>query len=266
MFKKFKTIKKLILSITGYNNDEKHFFSSSVLKTLLQRGVFYNFISTFMQLNDLKNIEKINFGKNKQNNHFDNVAEYNSSILNDKIITTSRRFDLYYQFLTVPQRSLVDEKLLIVGPRNRAELLTAWLHGFRWKNIFAIDLFSTNKKIIVMNMEKMTWKDNYFDNVVMSMTLSYAKNVESVIQEVSRILKDGGRFSFSQTTVMDGKRWESSKFNGKKIHNLLSKNGFSIKMHFPEHKVNSSLKKQTIHSFLAMKNEKKLKIVDDFKL
>ena len=60
MFNKFKTIKKLILSITGYNNDEKHFFSSSVLKTLLQRGVFYNFISTFMQLNDLKNIEKIN--------------------------------------------------------------------------------------------------------------------------------------------------------------------------------------------------------------
>ena len=48
--------------------------------------------------------------------------------------------------------------------------MTAFLHGFQWKNMFAIDLFSVNKKIVVMNMEEMTWKNNYFENVVMAMT------------------------------------------------------------------------------------------------
>ena len=131
-------------------NHEKQFFTTSVFRTILQREFFYNLISGLMQLNDLKNLKKKECLKNKKINHFENVAKYNASVLDDKIITTSRRFDIYYQFLKIPQRNLIDEKLLIVGPRNRAELLTAWLHGFKWRNIYAIDLFSTNKKIIVI--------------------------------------------------------------------------------------------------------------------
>ena len=253
-----------MLIITGFSNSEKFFFTTSIFKTILLRKIPYNFISSLMQLYDLKKLKNLNYNKNEKNKHFQNVAEYNASVLDEKLITTSRRFDLYYQFLKVPQRDLSKEKVLIVGPRNRAELLTAFLHGFQWKNIFAIDLFSVNKKIVVMNMEEMTWKNNYFENVVMAMTLSYANNIENVIKEVSRVLKYGGRFSFSQTTVIDGKRWHSSKSNGKMIYNLLSKHGFSVKMHFPEHKVNSSKKRQTIHSFLAVKKEKNLNIVDDF--
>ena len=35
-----------------------------------------------------------------------------------------------------------------------------------------------------MNMEEMTWKNNYFENVVMAMTLSYANNIENVIKKL----------------------------------------------------------------------------------
>ena len=62
-----------------------------------------------------------------------------------KFITTTRRFELLYQLLQIHSPSNIqDMQLLIIGPRNIAELLNAWTYGFKWKNINAIDLFSTN--------------------------------------------------------------------------------------------------------------------------
>jgi hypothetical protein len=55
-----------------------------------------------------------------------------------------------------------------VGPRNVQELFLAWTFGFKWKNIVGIDLYSTNKKIKVINMNNTNFAEETFDYVSMA--------------------------------------------------------------------------------------------------
>ena len=41
----------------------------------------------------------------------------------------------------------------------------AWTYGYKWENIVGIDLFSFNPKILVMDMNKLTFQNNYFDDI-----------------------------------------------------------------------------------------------------
>ena len=38
-----------------------------------------------------------------------------------------------------------------------------------------------------MNMEEMTWEDNYFENVVMAMTLSYVVTLKMLLKKLVEV-------------------------------------------------------------------------------
>ena len=62
-----------MLIITGFSNSEKFFFTTSIFKTILLRKIPYNFISSLMQLYDLKKLKNLNYNKNEKNKHFQNL-------------------------------------------------------------------------------------------------------------------------------------------------------------------------------------------------
>ncbi len=114
-----------------------------------------------------------------------------------KLATTTRRAEPIYQIATIPFRNLAHERLLMVGCRNILELYQAWLHGFSWRNILAIDLFSTNPKIQIMNAEDMTFPAGSFDVVTIVNTLAYCPNPLKVLGNAAHVLRPGGRLVFN---------------------------------------------------------------------
>lgn len=85
-----------------------------------------------------------------------------------------------------------DKKLLVVGPRNEAEVLLLSLHGFPLKNITAIDLFSASSKIQVMDMHNLDFENDSFDIYYSGFTLAYSETPAQACAEAIRVTKDGG--------------------------------------------------------------------------
>ena len=113
---------------------------------LLKFGVF-DFVSCLLQLKDLQ--RTLNIRKDcPQDEFLAKVKKYHAGVLQQKLISGTPRAEMLYQILSLPPRNVSNEKLLIVGPRNVQELYIAWMYGFGWQNIQAIDLFSTNRKVL----------------------------------------------------------------------------------------------------------------------
>lgn len=85
-------------------------------------------------------------------------------------------------------------KVLVIGPRNEAELLLFAAHGFKLENISAIDLFSVSPMIQVMDMHDMSFADNSFDLVYAAYVLTYSDRPQRAVDEMLRVVKDGGLF------------------------------------------------------------------------
>ena len=83
-------------------------------------------------------------------------------------------------------------KVLVIGPRNEAELLLMAGHGFDLGNILAIDLISVCPAIKVMDMHAMSFPDNTFDIVYASYVLTYSNAPSKAVSEMLRVLKPGG--------------------------------------------------------------------------
>jgi len=252
-------------------------FLLSILKPSLKRGgnkPFREFlklpiifdVTTFLiqlrYLNRIKNLGTIN----KPSKYIKDVIKYNSSVTVGKLITRSRRAELFYQLPSPILSDLSNKKLLIIGPRNVHELYIAWLYGFSWNNIKAIDLYSGHPKIISMNMHDLKFDDESFDCLVMAHTLSYAEDTSRVIKEVGRVLKPSGIFSFGCTFDPEDDRWIGSLMNGKKIYNCLKEANMKILLHFSEEKKNALGHNQTNNIFNAQKNDPNLKFTDNFSL
>lgn len=69
-----------------------------------------------------------------------------------------------------------------------------------------------------MNMEDMSFPADRLDAVAMSATLPYADDTRAALSEVARVLKPGGRFTFS--TIYDP---ESPDWPGNRMHALTIK-------------------------------------------
>ena len=235
-------------------------------RALVGLPVVFDLVSLVMQTADHRRTLRIKDTYAVDDAHHRMVQNYNAEVTLNKVFTSTRRFDIYYKLLALPPRDLAIEKLLIVGPRNRPELLSAWCHGFRWRNIDAIDLFSANPKIRIMNMEAMTWPDESFHAVSMSNTLSYAEDTQRVVNEVARVLKPGGRFAFSVSYVPKAERWKEEVVGGDLIADFLHSAGFEIEIHQATDKINSVGERQTSHAFMARKLPPGEKRLDPFKL
>jgi hypothetical protein len=83
-----------------------------------------------------------------------------------------------------------EAKVLVIGPRNEAELLLFSLYGFPLKNLTGVDLFTYSPLIQVMDMHDFNFPDNSFDVVYSSFVLRYSDNVKRAVSEMIRVSRD----------------------------------------------------------------------------
>ena len=221
-------------------------------RQLLRTPVIFDLISWTLQVKDLALLATIKSSKKVSDEYIEKVYDYNAGVTIKKLITSTRRAEHFYRILCLPFSCPEKERLLIIGPRNIQELFIAWLYGFSWKNILGIDLYSTNKKIQVMNMEDMSFDENTFDAVAMANTLSYAKDTRTAIAEIARVMKPGARLSFS-ATYDPNDLWPEDSRSASEIKQILHDNNLNIYYFESFDKVNSQGRLQTSHSFGATK-------------
>lgn len=100
-----------------------------------------------------------------------------------------------------------DARILVIGPRNEAELLLLSLYGFPLRNITSIDLFSYSPLVRCMDMHKLEFADDSFDVAYSAWTLKYAYDLEQACAELVRVVRPGGLivtgFSHTQATTAE---------------------------------------------------------------
>lgn len=227
-------------------------FSRSLWRHFLLKRRIFDLISILVQIRDFQRLKKINVGQSLKDDHFQHAYDYNLSVFLKKGITKTRRMESFYKIWALPPRDMRDEKILIVGPRNIVELYVAWLYGCRWKNIHAIDLYSSNPKIEVMNMEKMSFEDETYDAVMMTQTFSYAKDASQCLSEVCRVLKPGGVFIFNANYAPESD-WATNKIPGQELQAMLRELGFNLTYYHAFDKTNALGHIQTTHVFSVKK-------------
>ena len=93
------------------------------------------------------------------------------------------------------------ENCLSIGPRYEYELLSLYAAGFKWKNIYGVDIYSYSPKIIVGSSSDIPFPDNFFELVVAGWVTVYSSDKDSFINELNRITKDGAYFLIGNTKV-----------------------------------------------------------------
>jgi len=88
-----------------------------------------------------------------------------------------------------------DMKVLTIGPRTEAELLTLFTHGFMPHNVSAIDLVSYSPWVDIGDMHDIPHPDDSFDLVLMGWVLSYSTNPEKAAAEAVRVARPGAYIS-----------------------------------------------------------------------
>lgn len=95
-------------------------------------------------------------------------------------------------------------RILVIGPRNEAELLLLNLYGFPFDRIESIDIFSYSPRIKLQDMHEIDFPDDTFDVVYSAWTLKYSYDIEKAVSEIIRVLKPGGVVAtgFSHTQLV----------------------------------------------------------------
>lgn len=83
-------------------------------------------------------------------------------------------------------------KILSIGPRAEGEIFNIFAHGFEFKNIIGIDLFSYSPLIRLGDMHNLDFNNDEFDIVLMGWCLAYSNNKKKALSEVKRVLTKNG--------------------------------------------------------------------------
>ena len=83
-----------------------------------------------------------------------------------------------------------DSSILCVGSRNEIELDIFAENGFR--NVTAIDLWSTSPRLLRRDMHDMGFDESTFDLVFASHSFEHSYDFRTVASECTRVLRDGG--------------------------------------------------------------------------
>lgn len=84
-----------------------------------------------------------------------------------------------------------DARILVIGPRNEAEILLLSLYGFELRNITGVDLFSYSPLIQLGDMHDLEFPDDTFDVVYSAWTLAYSYDLKKACAEILRVAKPG---------------------------------------------------------------------------
>lgn len=82
------------------------------------------------------------------------------------------------------------QSILCVGCRNANEL--DYIEKTLGLQSTGLDLFSTDHRIVVGDMHKMPFDDNFFDHLYSCHSLEHAYDIKVALQEFARVVKDGG--------------------------------------------------------------------------
>ncbi len=83
-------------------------------------------------------------------------------------------------------------KVLSIGPRAEGEIFNIFAHGFEFKNIVGIDLFSYSPLIKLGDMHNLNFNDEEFDIILMGWCLAYSNNKKKALSEANRVLSKNG--------------------------------------------------------------------------
>jgi SAM-dependent methyltransferase len=225
------------------------------VRSFLSQPRVFDLASACLQYRDRRGLSGIGAARTgvSEDPHFSQVFDYNAGVTSRKVVTTSRRAEVFYHILLLPPRDVSRDRLLIIGPRNVQELFIAYLHGFSWGNIEGVDLYSTNPRIRVMNMEAMEHPDQSFDAVAMSNTFGYSKDPLRCLSEVARVLKPGGRFAFGANYIAKPGQWPTNNLRPEEVRGMLESLGLRVYHEHWYQKVNALGDDQLITNFGAVK-------------
>ena len=168
---------RLIVSIDKFNNTFwKEIFLSPFLYKIIG-SAFY-----FAKRRKVKVLEGID---PKLKDGFNHNFKYREENLQD-------RPNKCFRIIRAHNLNLSKSKLLIIGPRNFSELLLAFFHGFKWKNIFGLDLYSEHPKVRLANIENVQNYSYEHDVIVCSGVLNYVDKLSLAMKNLIKLSKNGG--------------------------------------------------------------------------
>jgi hypothetical protein len=193
------------------NNNFKKIYSTSLRINLLRSSIA--FLKAFFYLKILRKQPRVFHGDDK--NISENTLTSNMRIISEKsdlpkhptskfifnigLNQGNPKSDMIIEpvnaVLSSKIRKKMDVKVLTVGPRSLGEVLNIQAHGYQYKNISAIDLFSISSKIDVGDIHSLPYADNSFDVVLCGWVIAYSENKKLAASEIARVLKPGGIFS-----------------------------------------------------------------------
>jgi len=237
--------------------------------------IFYIILRRKKLLYDEKSeIENIITFKEKKINDF-SKERINSkeTTIEHNLIYTKNLFSIkkkYKQFIGGKTKSLIapiesldfvdkeNFKILSIGPRNEGEIYLIKSFGYKWKNIFAIDLQTYTGKIKLCDMHDICFDNDFFDIVLSGWTLAYSSNKNKALDEIKRVAKNNAIISIGYTYLPEEKKYEVLNTDKRLISNDQIIDHFkviedNIYYNFDSFKINKS---ETRHSLITFRINK----------
>tara|TARA_Y100000991_G_C21960879_1_gene344414 strand:- start:774 stop:1511 length:738 start_codon:yes stop_codon:yes gene_type:complete len=217
--------------------------------------VRYIFLRFFLRKNKIISNKKFFWGKDTFLHNYKKVVH--SIFYHDRVLSLIR------PTLAI-QRVLINKpclKVLSIGPRSESELLLLAAHGFSWKNIRGLDLFSYSSKIDVGDMHYLPYKNDSFDIIFSGWSLGYSDKQKLALNEMVRVLKNSGIIAFGQGHIPLNERkqnnWTGAKVVNNKIDKIFSPISKNIDNFFFRHEIDKEMEKRGERAILAVFSIKK---------
>jgi SAM-dependent methyltransferase len=120
------------------------------------------------------------------------TIEHNQRGMFDLAVERSLRLIRPLVALEWVRNHLNERTILTIGPRTEGEIFNLVAHGFRRKNITAIDLISYSPMITIGDMHHLSFPDGSFDIAVVGWVLAYSEQKKQAAEEILRVVKRGG--------------------------------------------------------------------------
>lgn len=225
---KFNNLIKYLLTGEGFGEYEKE---ENLFRFFLRKPIPFKTICKILQLTSKKYISSPTVLETKDEN-LNRVIKYTlKQIELNKVFGSNRRMQYYYDLIQCFIKGrLKNKKLLIIGPKFITELFLSWTYGFKWKNIYAIDLISNHPKIKLMDADNLKFKNLKFDAISMANVFGYNKDPHKCIEGISKSLNKDGVLVFNSSQFKNPleKTPLSATLSDDDINNLLKKNFFNV--------------------------------------